>query len=101
MANTRRRTSGFESKPFEVIEEENSEVHEETADSHEVETPVAEEKPFVEETIVPMEDFGPRFIEVAEPAEPKPEPERRVKSPELSPRPKRNPRNVPRFSRTR
>jgi|Laugresu1bdmlbsd_1035121.scaffolds.fasta_scaffold65096_2 hypothetical protein len=104
MATTRKRSSGFSTE----LETENQELPEvtetlepaeETSEVHS-EEPVIEFKPepapFVEETIVPLEDLGPRFLETSE--VPAPEPK---KVTELQPQPKRQPRNVPRFSRTR
>lgn len=66
------------------------------SDDNTPEVIVEETKPFVEEMIVPTDDLGPRFVE--EPVTPTPEPQ---KVPELQPAPKRHPRNVPKFSRTR
>jgi hypothetical protein len=104
MATTRRRSSGFSSTPEDGNQDflevaETPTVSEETKEVTEREL-VAEAKPepepFVEKSIAPTPDLGPRFIEEVE--TPTPEPK---KSPELQPRPKRQPRNVPRFSRTR
>jgi hypothetical protein len=101
MATTRKRTSGF-STNTETEEQffiEATETLEVTEETHEIimEEPVAEVKsePFVEQTIVPTEDLGPRFLET--PPAPAPEPK---KAPTLQPAPKRHPRNVPKFSRS-
>ena len=108
MATTRKRSSGFTNESGSVSEEKQLEEFLDAAAVEMFETLSREEeasteetqvvKPFVEEIIVPTEDLGPRFLEKeAEPAPaPKPTP-----APELKPRPKRHPRNVPRFSRTR
>lgn len=88
MANTRRRSSGFE------LSTEPNEVEE----AVETEETVAPEV-FVEEVIVPTDDLGPRFVEV-ESVEVKTEPTPEPKKQELLPPPRRHPRNVPRFSRT-
>jgi len=98
MATTRRRSTGFDSASekeeidlayLEDFSEPTSEIHEEPK---EVVNPIA----FVEEVIAPLADLGPRFVEeVVEPlAEPK-------KTAEVKTTPKRHPRNIPRFSRTR
>jgi hypothetical protein len=102
MPTTRKRTSGFtsdvESEISETLSVEELEVSAEEAEEKEV-VPAPEliaPKPFVEETIAPTPDPGPRFVE--EVAKPEPEP---VKKPELKPAPRRHPRNVPKFSRSR
>jgi hypothetical protein len=102
MATTRKRTSGFstDTESEEQVLVEATETLEVTEEIHEIimEEPVAEVKsePFVEQTIVPMEDPGPRFLET--PPAPAPAPK---KAPTLQPAPKRHPRNVPKFSRSR
>lgn len=49
--------------------------------------------PFVEETILPAEDPGPRFVVVEVPQPP-------LEAPPAAPKaPKRHPRNIPKFSR--
>jgi hypothetical protein len=47
--------------------------------------------------ISPTEDAGPRFVE--ESATPTPQPSATPQTPQLQPRPKRHPRNIPKFSR--
>ena len=99
MATTRRRSTGFQTPleteeeptfPVEITPETISEVQEEVKEEP-VSAPV-----FIEEMIVPSEDIGPRFIEEV------PElPAKVIKPVELAKKPKRHPRNVPRFSRTR
>lgn len=99
MANTRKKPSGFDSQ----VEESLSFEEQMEASSEEPEKEILEEKTkvvtpvvFVEESIMPTQDLGPRFTEEV--------PEERVqtkKAPELKPAPKRHPRNVPKFSRTR
>jgi len=102
MATTRKRTSGFstDTETEEQVLVEATETLEVTEEVQEIimEEPVAEVKsePFVEQTIVPTEDSGPRFLEVPPAAAPEPK-----KTPELKPAPKRHPRNVPKFSRSR
>jgi len=100
MATTRKRTSGFsspeeteETPTFDALTESVSEV---TEVEEQVEVLATPPKPFVEETIAPTEDLGPRFLEEAPAPEPK-----KVQPPELKPAPKRQPRNVPKFSRLR
>jgi hypothetical protein len=116
MATPRKRSSGF-TKPaeevteevkveelldevatemFETISQKEEEVKEEPAPQPKVSTPV------IIESITPVEDAGPRFVEV----EPEKEPEQAVKAtsaaPARTPRnvhpPKRHPRNVPKFT---
>lgn len=110
MATTRRRASGFdkppESEPVLSVVDEDAMNDEQTEMKEEVETVIitplpviAESAPFVEETIVPTEDFGPRFLEVTEPETPAPK--KATPEAKLMPGPKRHPRNVPRFSRSR
>jgi hypothetical protein len=102
MATTRKRTSGFgmDTETEEQVLIEATETLEVTEEIHEIimEGPVAEVKsePFVEQTIVPTEDPGPRFLEA--PPTPAPAPK---KAPTLQPAPKRHPRNIPKFSKTR
>ena len=103
MATSRKRSSGFEKSSDEKVlenpanfEEMLESVKEIIEAEDEAEPPVIAPTPFVEETIVPTADLGPRFLE--EPAPVKPGPK---KLPELKPPPKRQPRNVPRFSRIR
>ena len=111
MVAPRKKTSGFTSKPVESTEEM-KEVEEFIEDTtFEILTEVSKEEktttspelaPFVVESITPTEDLGPRFVEKVE------EPPKAV-TPEASASsvkavvhpPKRHPRNVPRFSRTR
>ena len=93
MPTPRKKTSGFSSSPVDssVSEEEIVSVPE---------TP--QEQPFVEQSIVPTEDTGPRFVEenkseapvVESPKEAVPQ-----AAPPVAHPPKRNPRNIPRFSR--
>lgn len=106
MASTRRRSSGFNSDSPESNESQETPNLEELFESvkevieaeDEAESPVLlpPPVPFVEETIVPTEDFGPRFVE-----EPPVEKPKEVKPLELKPAPRRQPRNVPKFSRLR
>lgn len=104
MATTRKRTSGFstDTETEEQVLVEATETLEVTEETHEIimEEPVAEVKsePFVEQTIVPTEDLGPRFLETPPALAPAPEPK---KAPTLQPAPKRHPRNIPKFSKTR
>jgi hypothetical protein len=104
MATTRKRSSGF-STTVEDGDQDFLEVAEALTTAEETEEAVTEvlvsevkteSEPFVERSIAPTPDLGPRFIEEVE--TPTPEPK---KTPKLQPRPKRQPRNVPRFSRTR
>ena len=106
MASTRRRTSGFNSTPKEETEnletqslEELLEPVQEVIEAEDkAESPVIAPRPFVEEAITPTEDAGPRFLK--EEVAPTPPPAK-VQPPELKPAPKRQPRNVPKFSRLR
>jgi|694.fasta_scaffold16107_5 hypothetical protein len=107
MATPRKRNSGFLS---EVTEKPQEEVVIVTpiepvsegviCDPEEVteERPI-EDTPLVFESIVPAEDFGPRFIE-KETSEEAEKVLSEVKSaPPLAHPPKRSPRNIPKFSR--
>lgn len=105
MATSRKRSSGFEKSLEENslenpanLEEMLEPVKEIIEAENEAESPVIYNVPFVEETIVPTPDLGPRFLEESTPT---PEPAPSPKTPVLQPPPKRHPRNVPRFSRTR
>ena len=103
MATPRKRSSNSTKPPEEVTEETPlSEFLDEVAtemfetisqkEEEDLPEPGPIEKPFVEESIIPTEDPGPRFI---------PEPLPVVKSPE-PPKPvapRRHPRNIPKFSR--
>ena len=102
MATPRKRSSRY-TKPAEEVTEKaeveefldvvSTEVFETISQTEESVEP---EKPFVEESIAPTPDEGPRFVEEA-PAPPTPV------EPALAPRPKlqkRHARNTPRFSRT-
>jgi hypothetical protein len=110
MATTRRKTSGFSDLIAETESTEDTTTFEDLLESaqeepeQEVVAEVPEVKPappvavaprpFVEEKITPSDDAGPRFAEETPPPAPR-------KAPALEPKPKRHPRNVPRFSRTR
>jgi hypothetical protein len=102
MSTTRKRTSGFtsdtDSEVLETLSVEEQEVLAEEVEEKEVlQAPeLIAPKPFVEETIVPTPDLGPRFLEEVE--KPKPKPAKELK---LQPAPRRHPRNVPKFSRSR
>ena len=106
MASTRRRTSGFNSTPEEETENLETQSLEELLEpvrevieaEDKAESPVIAPRPFVEEAITTTEDAGPRFLR--EEVAPTPPPAK-VKPPELKPAPKRQPRNVPKFSRLR
>ena len=104
MATTRKRTSGFstDTETEEQVLVEATETLKVTEVTHEIimEEPVDEVKsePFVEQTIVPTEDPGPRFLDAPEESALAPEPK---EAPTLQPAPKRHPRNIPKFSRTR
>lgn len=101
MAAPRRKTSGFSSEPLEKPKETLVEITSEEVicEEEKVEEILSEEQLVpVLETITPTEDVGPRFVEkkkeevvevLAAPA-----PVSVVTHP-----PKRNPRNIPRFSR--
>jgi hypothetical protein len=95
MTTTRKRSSGFNTTPESETLELSEEIKE-VLQGEPTEVLAPEPAPFVEETIVPMEDFASRFTE--EPEAPPPQPK---KAPELQPGLKRHPRNVPKFSRTR
>lgn len=105
MATPRKRPSiGFsqsssEELPEVAIHEEVSTVVETVEATVEVtieETPeevVAAPAPFIEETIIPTEDPGPRFMVVEDSQPPLETPPAVIKAP------KRHPRNIPKFSR--
>ena len=103
---TRRRSSGFtapkeeETASVEDFLEDNAremfETFSQTEDEPEEKTTVIEAKPFVPMELVPTEDVGPRFVE--EVAAPAPAPVA-PPAPQLQPKPKRHPRNIPKFSR--
>lgn len=103
MAAPRRKTSGFSSEPIENLQETLVEITSEEVicEGEKTEEILPEEKPVPAlESIIPTEDVGPRFVEkkqeevVEVPATPTPV------SVAVHP-PKRNPRNIPRFSRHR
>lgn len=103
MATTRKKTTGF-GDPLEEKEETSSftdHLIDAGLEEESVPTPSTpalvstSPRRFVEESITPTEDSGPRFVSESTPPPAPP------KAPELQPRPKRHPRNVPRFSRTR
>jgi hypothetical protein len=108
MATPRKRSPGFTNQANEVTEEAlleefldvaATEVFESISQKEEEASEEKQaEKPFVEEIIVPTEDLGPRFLEKEEEPAPAPQPK---PAPELKPAPRRHPRNVPKFSRTR
>lgn len=101
---TRRKSSGFTTPQEEEtasIEEfldasarEMFETISREEEAVEAKTEVVEATPFIPLEIVPTEDVGPRFVE--EVAEPIPTP---TTTPQLQPKPKRHPRNIPKFSR--
>jgi hypothetical protein len=101
MAAPRRKTSGFSSEPLEKPQETLVEITSEEVICEEEKTEeiMPEEKPVpVLESITPVEDAGPRFVEKKQ--------EEVVEVPEtptpvsvMVHPPKRNPRNIPRFSR--
>ena len=103
---TRRRSSGFttpkeeETASVEDFLEDNAREMFETISREEEEaeakTEVVEPEPFIPMEIVPTEDVGPRFVE--EVAAPAPAPVA-PPAPQLQPKPKRHPRNIPKFSR--
>ena len=112
MATPRKRspsgqTSGFGIESIEGTsnvskkdEQENLEEFQEVAANDVFEMiEVAEEKAetvaFFEESIIPTEDPGLRFVETPEPPTPLPLPSAPLKAP-----PRRHPRNTPKFSRT-
>jgi len=109
MANTRRKTSGFEKldegelAPVlideDVTNDEQTEMNEEIIAITETPPVVIESTPFIEPTIVPTPDAGPRFLDTPPVVEPTPKAP--TQAPTLLPPPKRRPRNVPRLSRTR
>lgn len=103
---TRRKSSGFTAP----AEEEKASV-EEFLDSHaqemienisqteeglEEKPEVVEAKNFVPMEIAPTEDVGPRFVEEVVTSAPTPT---AIPNPQLQPKPKRHPRNIPKFSR--
>jgi hypothetical protein len=108
MATPRKRSSGFtnateDEVTREELVEEVTETLQEVIDEEvllEV-TPVETKtkqptQVFIEESIIPTEDLGVRFVEdVKKPSTPAITPR------EEEPKPKRHPRNTPRFSRTR
>lgn len=104
MASTRKRSSGFSTDSSEsqevfetqTLDEMLESVEEVIEAENEAESPVILPEPFIEPTIAPTEDLGPRFLETPLPEKPK-----EVKPPELKPAPKRQPRNIPKFSRLR
>lgn len=101
MAAPRRKTSGFSSEPIENLQETPVEITSEEVICEEEKTEefLPEETPVpVLEAITPTEDLGPRFVEKKQ--------EEAVEVPEtptpvsvMAHPPKRNPRNIPRFSR--
>jgi hypothetical protein len=108
MATTRRKSTGFSdlvekleeveetSSPLEVLDLLQEVVEEEAETTQQPEVVKAvPPKPFVEERIVPTEDSGPRFVENLPPVPVQ------KKAEKVEVKPKRHPRNVPRFSRTR
>ena len=99
MAAPRRKTSGFSSEPLEKTQEEVEVQTPVDLMSEETEEILPEVKNLLQmEEIIPTEDTGPRFVEskqeeVAEIAT-------APASVSVAPHPpKRNPRNIPRFSR--
>lgn len=104
MASTRKRSSGFSTESSDSQEVLETQTFDEMLESvrevieaeDQADSPVILPEPFVEQTIVPTADPGPRFLENTLPEKPK-----EVKPPELKPAPKRRPRNVPKFSRFR
>jgi len=100
MATTRRKktsSSGFSST--ENTEAEVTPVEEETPVVEQTPEPVVEKTPEpVIESIVPPQDAGIWFTKLEE-VEPEPEPKPAPKKLELKPRPKRHPRNIPKFAR--
>jgi hypothetical protein len=116
MATTRKRSSGF-TKPaeevteeaqlsefldevatemFETISQKEEEAKEEPAPQPKVSTPV------IIESILPVEDVGPRFVDVEPEEELKQATKATTPTPAPAPRnahpPKRHPRNVPKFT---
>lgn len=93
---TRRRSSGFtapkdeETASIDEFLEENAREMFETISRDEEE--VVEAAPFTPMEIAPTEDAGPRFVEETAPPAP-------PATPQLQPKPKRHPRNIPKFSR--
>jgi outer membrane biosynthesis protein TonB len=105
MATPRKRSSSFTKPPEEVTEETQlsefldevaTEMFETISQKEEEALPEPEpvEKPFVEESIIPTEDPGPRFI-----PEPTPPPVTKAPEPPKPVAPRRHPRNIPKFSR--
>jgi hypothetical protein len=82
----------------EFTEEATAEIFEMLAEAEKVED--EPEVPFREESIIPTDDVGPRFVEVEKKPVAKTAPV--VQSPSTpQPVPKRHPRNIPKFSRTK
>jgi hypothetical protein len=112
MATTRRRSPGFSSRPVEeAVKEEETELKEitPTVESKPLEVVVEEKeepvkeikepKPFVEQTITPVENVGPRFVpEATAPTVAAP---RETPKPSEPVAPRRHPRNTPKFSRSK
>ena len=102
MATPKRRTSGFNTEPEAKQEEEIQEFLDVVATemfetmSHKEEETV-EKKPFVAPEITPTPDPGPRFL----PKEEQPPDTATPKVPPQPVAPRRHPRNVPKFSRTK
>lgn len=105
MATTRKRSSGFsqkdeseEARVEELLEEVSTELFEIINEKEEaaltIEPPV---KAFVEESIIPTEDVGPRFLGEKLPALPV---NQEVTEPKVKSI-RRHPRNTPKFSRTK
>jgi hypothetical protein len=99
MAAPRRKTSGFSSEPLEKTQEEMEVQTPINLMNEEIEEISPEVKPLPQvEEIIPTEDKGPRFVESKQEEVAKvaatPTPVSVVTHP-----PKRNPRNIPRFSR--
>jgi hypothetical protein len=109
MATNRHKTAGFtapeaeeETASVERLLEKNAAEMFETFSRIEGEpeekiVKVAPPLPVVLPEISPTEDAGPRFVE--ESATPVPQPLATPQTPQLQPRPKRHPRNIPKFSR--
>jgi hypothetical protein len=102
MATPKRRTSGFNVDPEAKQEEEVQEFLDAVATemfetiSHKEKEEV-EKKPFVAPEITPTPDPGPRFL----PKEEQPPAAATPKAPPQPVAPRRHPRNVPKFSRTK
>ena len=99
MATTRKRASGFSEKPSEetqaeeLLDEVATEMFE-TISRKEAE-PSEPVRPVVIESIEPMDDPGPRFVDVV----PEPTPEPKAPPVPKAVAPRRHPRNIPKFSR--